>query len=291
MSETRLEPLSPDPLEGAPGIFFIGGMPRSGTTWVQELIDAHPEAACFGEAGTFNELTPTLANVMRDYNKFCGPDNPEKTLPINGFTRGDMKHVIRFAFLALARANIDGPLEKYRVIGEKTPDTVENLIALNFIFPTARFIHVIRDGRDAALSGWLKFGHKIFPEGSSQESYVGEFARNWMDRIRTARSFRDQMGDRYYEIRYEDLVENGVSAMAGLCEFLHCSKDTKVLENCLQEASFEVLSRGRQAGVEDQASHFRKGVQGDWKEGLSSQSIKAFEEIAAPMLAELGYEI
>ena len=50
-------------------LFFIGGYPKSGTTWVERIFDAHPEASCKGEAHFISLLEPSLRHAIVDYNR------------------------------------------------------------------------------------------------------------------------------------------------------------------------------------------------------------------------------
>ena len=58
---------------------------------------------------------------------------------------------------------------------------------------------------------------------------------------------------------------------------------------CVEAASFQKLSGGRQRGREDKKSHFRKGVVGDWKNTFDEPSRLRFEAAAGTLLADLGY--
>ena len=72
-------------------------------------------------------------------------------------------------------------------------------------------------------------------------------------------------GDRYTEVRYEDLLERPNEEVGRLLGFLGVDTDETLVEHCVSSASFEKLSKGRERGQEDPASFYRKGVAGDWK--------------------------
>ena len=61
-----------------PFFFFVGGLPRSGTTWVMHLLDAHPRLCCVGEAGFFNVLGKGMSQMFSSYNEYAGPKNTRK---------------------------------------------------------------------------------------------------------------------------------------------------------------------------------------------------------------------
>ena len=144
---------------GPPGnkhLFFIGGMGKSGTTWVQILLNHHPEISCEGESHLINRFGSRLAELMAEHNCMLHEKNTvvfNETDDYPMFDQGSLDHVLRASCHALiSRQKKFGTV---RVIGEKTPDNVLHLPSIWRMFPQAKFIHVVRDGRDCAVSGWF----------------------------------------------------------------------------------------------------------------------------------------
>jgi hypothetical protein len=96
-------------------------------------------------------------------------------------------------------------------------------------------------------------------------------------------------GDRYAEVRYEDLLAHPEREMARLLSFLGAASDEESAGRCVDAASFERLSRGRARGEEDPSSFFRKGVAGDWRDAFTERDRRVFEEEAGDLLEKLGY--
>jgi len=98
------------------------------------------------------------------------------------------------------------------------------------------------------------------------------------------------LGDNYAEVRYEALVEKPEAELPRLLEFLGASHDQRTARHCVEAASFEKLSGGRERGREDPKSFFRKGVVGDWENVFTNRDRSIFNEEAGELLSELGYE-
>ena len=137
-------------------IFFIMGEIKSGTTWLQLLLDGHPEIVGRGEGHFTNYLSQGLGSLAEGYNSKIDDKNKNIFGEIGGFPLLQRKH--RMFLLASAAAMLMAEYangEDARVIGEKTPDNVLHAATLRDLFPGAKFVHIIRDPRDCAVSAWF----------------------------------------------------------------------------------------------------------------------------------------
>jgi hypothetical protein len=91
-------------------------------------------------------------------------------------------------------------------------------------------------------------------------------------------------------VRYEDLLERPYREVGRLLGFLGVDARESVVERCVDSASFEKLSRGRERGEEDPSSFYRKGIAGDWKNYFTEEDRRVFKEEAGELLIRLGYE-
>lgn len=269
-------------------IFFVGGLPRSGTTWVQNILSAHPEIGCFGEARFFNRLVPGLADALADYGKIAGDQNPNAPLPIELINGPTMAAVLRYAVYAHFERNIQKPLNELKLIGEKTPDNVVRVEQLNRLFPEAKLVHIIRDGRDGLVSGWHRFRHVLKVDF---EGYVDLFAGEWCDRLFAIRAFMDRNPGVVHELTYEGLHGDPAGTVTRMLAWLGVTAEPGVVAKCLEAARFDVVSGGRAQGQEDTGSHYRKGVTGGFRKELTPAQIERFNARAAPALEMLGYDI
>jgi hypothetical protein len=180
-----------------------------------------------------------------------------------------------------------------RAIGEKTPNNSRYFHALAVLFPRARFIHMVRDGRDCAVSGWFH-NLRVTPEAThkrfaSMSSYIRYFARVWAEEVATAQKFIDRQPGRVHQLRYGDLHANAKAELPRIFEFLGVTATPGLSAHCRTAAAFETLSGGRKPGDENRASFFRKGVPEDWRNYFTQADDAAFVEIAGTWLRQFGF--
>ena len=276
-------------------LFFICGALKSGTTWLQLMLDGHPRIACRGEGHLLNFLLPELGKALQQYNERIKFKNKAIFNEIEGFPQfGQAQHyaLLRTA-IGLLFAQYDR--EQAQLIGEKTPDNVLYLPMLARLLPEARFIHVIRDGRDAAVSGWFH-NLRVSEEWANKEfgsfaAFAEHYAEVWAINIRAGRRFGALNPERYCEVRYEDMLADSSRAMDAVLKFLDATREAPEVEKCVQAGNFRHLTKGRTAGTENRESHFRKGVQGDWRQHFDELVHAKFQRHSGGLLEELGYDV
>jgi hypothetical protein len=310
-------------------VFFVAGEMRSGTSWLRHSLSDHPEIAC-GQEGSFfgrgydREEIPVYAGPVSSLTRALAVSEELKTwhaLPWNLWSDGydeDLRN--------LSRLSVDYFLSKEvartgrRIVGDKSPQHTENLDDINEIYPDARIVHIVRDGRDVAVSAmhhWWRLAkdreggvfdlapeelciRDNYAEGREQflaegrsiftEERLAQLARRWD--YRTGKGRRDGTvlyGERYLEILYEDLLLDPPAVFGRVLEFLGASSDDRVIERCLRSSSFERASK-RSTGQEDSSSFFRKGVVGDWRDVFTKRDRELYKELAGERLVEFGYE-
>ncbi|MBA3389008.1 MAG: sulfotransferase domain-containing protein [Rubrobacter sp.] len=317
-------------------VFFVVGWPKSGTTWVQGMLNQHPEVLCRGEGKFFGrddrnetfEKVPVNARgqMLRPgslYNILAESEDLRIWLERTWWTReGDAEEQISLLVREAALGFLGRELSKTnkKIVGDKTPFAgAETVREIGGILPEAKVIHVVRDGRDVAVSHthhrWnrvrpVEEGGRLTPEerdkrdryredpekflasGESifSEEYITSAAKAWRSQIGGAH--RDGpllLGENYAEVRYEDLLERPEEEMRRLFRLIGARDDGGVVRRCVEKRSFESITR-RPAGDEDSASFFRKGVAGDWRSVFTERDRRIYGEIAGDLLAELGYD-
>jgi Sulfotransferase family len=275
-------------------IFFIGGPVKSGTTWLQLLLNAHPEISCGGEGHFINHLAPLLKTAIGRHCELIRDKNTSIFREIEGYPVLNDKEFLYILASCISIFMIEQSKHKMaRAVGEKTPDNVRHFHELGVLFPTAKFIHIVRDGRDCAVSNWFH-NERVTPGWVKQqfgtlEAFAYMLAGKWVANLDLAQEFADRYPDRFRQVRYEDLVADTKGALAGLFAFLGAESSESLLGRCRDAATFAKLSGGRSPGDEDRGSFFRTGVPGDWRRHLSDEAATRYRERAGRWLDRLGY--
>jgi sulfotransferase family protein len=275
-------------------IFFVGGVIKSGTTWLQLLLDAHPQVSCKGE-GHFMRLVPLLRRALDQHGQLIAEKNQTIFKELAGYPclgAEDYQYLLASS-IALYLLRQSETKSATRAVGEKSPRNLEFFDVFNALFPTVKFIHIVRDGRDCAVSGWFH-NLRVTPEWvkktyGSMEGYVTSFIDNWAKDVSAAQAVGDAHPMQVRQVRYEDLTANTERTLADLFNFLDVDASPSVLAECRSAASFERLSGGRAAGEENANSFFRKGVTGDWRNHLSPDVIATIHQRAGIWLDRFGY--
>ena len=267
-----------------PKMFFVVGCQKSGTTWVQRLLDDHPAICCNGET----YLAPALLRqALGTYNA------RQKAGPEGCFQDTDLAALARHCVQRLYERWTDG--HAVEALGENTPEHALCLPDLQHLFPAMKVIHIIRDGRDVAVSGWhhnlRKKGDAFrqkFPDLPAYITYL--LQGHWAPYITAARQFSAARPDRYLEVRYEAMHQDGETRVKQLLTFLGVAADDAAVGTFLEAGSFETLTQGRQRGEEDGASFFSKAVIGDWKNHFDDRGLEVFMQHGGGLLQQLGDE-
>lgn len=267
-------------------VFFVCGAPKSGTTWLQRVLDAHPEVVCSGEGHFITRFSIPAAKVVSSYNRELQVEAEhvyEGRPCYQPVKQPEFDAVVR-SFI-LQRLTSRGVTDRVRWVGDKTPRYTHQLDALHRIFPQARIIHMVRDPRDVAVS---RLGHNArmgftdaLKAGSLRQRVESEAAaKGWLEAVQRVDDFAAAHPGLVHELRYRDLHGDTMREMTRLFGFLGVASDRPLLEEIARATSFEALS-GRQAGAEDPSSFLRKGMPDDWKEKLPP-------EIAEMIVAKCG---
>lgn len=279
--QERLEAIVSRPM------FFIVGCQKSGTTWLQGLLNGHPEICCRGEGRIGDELFLPLVQAIRHFNgrQLIGAE----------FALDDAQIIEVFRFAAAQYFSNWLPERVPACIGEKTPQHALLMPVLHAAFPQAKFLHIIRDGRDGVVSGWFhnlrskpEEFRRRFPTVASYTEYFVK--HHWVRYIQSVRQFAAAHPGTCMEVRYEDLLESGPVQTEAMLRFLGVDASPDNVQRCVAAGSFESMSGGRRAGQEDAGSHFRKGQSGDWRNHLDAEALRAFASTGGREFLEgLGY--
>jgi hypothetical protein len=244
---------------------FVLGAPRSGTTLAQLIISAHSAlTSCPDETGIF-----TWQEKSRIAERATGIDG-ELAASLVADARDC---VAGFDALAAAICHEHGA----KTFVEKTPQHILRLAALCAWYPNARFVHVIRDGRDCLCSA---ANHPGIPSRRKQAS---KFARYWKRCLET----RSQAGDRVVDLRYESLVTAPEETAAALMQQLGLDFETQQLDSAHRQQDHRAAlpQFARLNEPIDDASV------GCWRERLRIEDVREFERVAGKSLTRCGYPL
>jgi len=289
-----------------PPMPFIVGAPRSGTTLLRLMLDAHPDLAIPPETSfvaAVSALTESGGDLRTRFLETITAYPPNAP---NWQDFGLAREAFAEAVQALEPFTVaDGLRTFYRLYaqrfdksrwGEKTPDYSLHIGTIAALLPEARFVHLVRDGRDVAASWrqqWFSPGHE--PE---------VLARAWADRVEAARSAGPACAH-YIEVFYEDLVARPEPVLRRLCEFLDLPWSNQMLNH--QERAPKRLEEHRARVSLDRSfvvTHAQRlhqqrrtmerpgtGRIGSWRETMSDEEVRRFECVAGNLLVQLGYEL
>lgn len=286
----------PEPRSAPCPLVFVLGCPRSGTTMLERMLDAHPDLAMSHETHWVTKHAKRRRDLTRE--GFVRPDTLDALYADYRFTR-----------MAPPRGQIEaamdrGPL-KYRrfvrmvfdhyrgsrgtpFVGDKsTGGYLRDIDRLNGVCPESKLVHLVRDGRDVCLSmlNWPKAARAAGRFPMFHDDPVATTAAWWQWHIRAGMDQGRPLGaDTYRELRYEDLVREPERRCAELCEFLGLAPDTAM-------ARFHAGRSKPGAGKSANAAWLAPtpGLR-DWRTQMRDDQIEMFEAIAGETLAAFGYE-
>lgn len=276
-------------------LFFIGGVPKSGSTWLRVMLNAHPAIACGGEGHLANQFATMLRDALNRYNRLINGKNQTEFQdfpPFPLFDAGDYQYLLINA-VALLLMRLEGA-DTAGWIGEKTPDNVLNFPLLAGLFPNARFLHIVRDGRDCAVSAWFH-NLRVAPDETrshhpAMDPFIEACAHAWTTTINEELSFRTAHPGRCLTVRYEDLLDDQAETLTAILRFLGVPDDDTAVARCVAESRFEKMSGGRPPGHEDRGAFLRQGLAGDWHNHFTPEMNEAFLKISGAAMKRMGYE-
>jgi hypothetical protein len=288
-------------------IFFIFGRPRSGTTLLTTLFNAHPNV----------RIAPEFPIMMFLYQRFKNVKTwDEATI------RSFVDHVFDYSKFSLRRVEnlkldkefIVSELLKYKEtgsvqlflksinyyaysvydkketlwIGDKNPIYSIYINRLRKIFPEAKFICIIRDYRDNYISIKKLAEKEIAVEAPELSLQVGR----WRYFVRLFLECKRRFPDKYYILRYEDLATEPEITFRSMCDFLGIAYDPSVFDfyKKKEEVSEIYSNTIWEKFHENLLKPVNTGRMNTWQDKLSSREVRMADQIAGKYADRLGYE-
>jgi LPS sulfotransferase NodH len=269
---------------GGPPLLILG-VRRSGTTLLRVMLDRHSQLAVPDESYFVPQLADRhprrvdpdeFVDDLRRLNTLTEWEVPLDKVRARVHERMPIGAAIGtvYAVYAAERGK--------RRWGDKTPMYMQNLRLLERLFPDALFVHLIRDGRDAAMS-FLAMPRGIVTETWMHPRTPADFASQWRTEVAGARRLGRRVGPRYLEVRYEDLVADVGAALRRICEFAQLEYEPALADYA---GSVDVSAKPHQQSLQQPPT---AGLR-DWRTQMAPADVAAFEHVAGDLLSELGYE-
>lgn len=276
---------------------FVVGVGRCGAMLLRMMLDAHPDLAMTPET---HWLVGAIRQLAADPNAI---ENVRSAI-LKEAGWGDMGLTVAELNRILSRHDPQKPANTIRAIygaygarhkkmrvGDRTPLHSRSMCEIAAMLPEAHFIHVLRDGRDVALS------YRDVWFGPNDTSAAAVF---WMWRLREARQ-QGQFLPHYMEVRFEELVSDPEPVLRAVGNFINLPYDPVQL-NAHERASSrlmeltDVVRNGSFIRAEQRRNIFKLATRppdlsrvGRWRNEMSPQDLAVFESIAGDMLSDLGY--
>jgi hypothetical protein len=191
-------------------------------------------------------------------------------------------------FVGFAKALFDGFARSQGkpFSGEKDPEYVRQLPLVHRLFPEARSVHIIRDGREVALSTleWVTPTRYLGRLGLWADEPVAVCALWWRQQVLAGRRGRGLVGaDRCLEVRYEDLVTAPELVMREITSFIDLPFDSATVNYHDGRTREEAGLTSKQRWLPPTA-----GLR-DWRATLCERDLQLFEALAGGLLDALGY--
>ena len=270
--------------------FFVIGAQRSGTTLLRLMLAAHPRLIIPPEShfipdlyrfeqrfGGLERRRAEVAHLLANHDRLVDFGLGAEWISSLVWSLGPLttKTVTEAIFEQYAR------LHGKARWGDKTPRYRSFVPELRSIFPESRFIHLVRDGRDTALSAWkADFGPR---------TWVGA-AYLWRDSVRAAaRSGRELPPGAFCEIRYEDLLADPRATLERVCAFLGETFHEDMLRH--SEIAGALVPSWERSWHATLDRPIKSDNAGKWRQQLSARQIELFERVAGAELEQFGYPL
>jgi LPS sulfotransferase NodH len=269
--------------------FFLIGVARSGTTLLSLMLDSHSRIAIPYES---HFIVP----YYRDRQRWSDLHDPARRIEL--VTSILREPAVRHWDQQLQLDEIDldrctslaGTVEAVfsayarrcgkEIWGDKTPSYTAEIHILNKLFPNARFVHIIRDGRDVARS--------LVEQWWGPNDFMTAL-RYWSETVSCARKMLQMLPeDRFVEVKFEDLVADPVREVRKVTDLLGVAFEPDMVNRYTAKAREKVGEHANRHHVHLSERPSPKQAF-KWREALTPADQAVAHEIAGPVLAELGY--
>lgn len=271
---------------------FIVGCPRSGTSYLYHLfLSAGGFAEFHTQMNVFDVLEPIYGKLGSTANKQRMMKDwlESKAFRVSGLQAADIEKKIMSEchgagdFLRIVMDEVARSQGVDRWV-DSTPTNVPHMLRINRDFPQAKFIHIIRDPRDLALSLDKKGWSRPLPWDKRNCLLAAGVYWEWI--VRKGRKYGEHLGADYMETRYEDLVQSPAPELARIGKFLDCDLD------------YDRIKARSVGSIKNPLTSFKEDLNqgtfspvGRWKDKFPAEQLTRFEALIGGYMQELGYRL
>lgn len=269
---------------------FITGCPKSGTTWLSSTLNGHPEVVAAGEGRFAWRLFPLIQQAGGIFNTDQKKNGAsEQAYIYDAELQLIMRSISEGVFLRYLAVS-GKPANAVRVLADKTPQHILSVPLLRTLYPSCKFINIVRDPRDAATSALF---HLALNDPRPREQYVESFiTESWKLHVEAAVAAEQQLGSSVIlNVRYEDMHRDDRNTIRRCLGHIGVDSSEAAVEACVQSGNFEKLSGGRKRGQTDSKSFYRSGTVGDWQNHLDPNLARRCCQAVKNLMDRFGYEI
>lgn len=269
---------------------FVLGSPRSGTTLLYDmLLSAGGFAVYLAESNVFNLLAPRFGDLgsRRNRMQLLRTWGESKLFRATGLERSRIERKILDEcrhggdFLRIVMDEIACEQEMQRW-AENSPEAILHLPMIKKLLPDALLIHILRDGRDVAMSLARLRYVRPFPWQQRQSLTAAGAYWEWI--VQKGRNYGKMLGSDYLEIYFEDLVTSPQSTLDRVGGFIEHELDYEKIRH----VAYGSVNRPNTSFPTEYASRSFNPV-GRWKAGLRREQVARLEAMIGGTLGELGY--
>ena len=272
---------------------FVVGSSRSGTTLLYSILLSSGEFPLYEAETHLLETCPVkYGNIKneKNYKRFINDWIKSKPFCRSGLNPEEFKEDVEehhndyIDVLNCFMANVARKQGKKRW-AEQTPAHLLHMENLSRAFPAAKFIHVIRDGRDVALSK-----RKVGWTGTRSKDPIKQLicaAISWKMAIKYGQIYGKKLGNNYLEVRYEDIICNLDEVLKKIGDFAKIKIDREKIRN----SSIGSLRKANTAFINENMNGISSSGMGRWKGALTEKEISILNLVIGDTLFHLGYKL
>lgn len=271
---------------------FIVGCPRSGTSYLYHLLlSAGGFAEFHTQMNVFDVLEPIYGDLNSESSRRRMMEEwlTSKAFQVSGLKADEIEKRILSEchgasdFLRIVMEEVSRKQGVDRWV-DSTPTNVPHMLRIKRDFPDAKFIHIIRDPRDLALSLDKKGWTRPLPGDKNNSLLAAAVYWEWI--VRKACKNGEQLGADYAETRYEDLVQTPAPELGRIGTFLNCDLD------------YERIKARSVGSIKNPLTSFKEDLSkgsfspvGRWKDKFPANQLAQFESLIGNYMQELGYSL